>query len=342
MSAMRARKLLGGLAALSTLAGACSSGGEASGEGSGRAALANVQEFLSTQPSASWLVETESRALWSSLVDEGQGFQIVVPGIRHEVIRAEVRADLTTDSGGSRSEWVEMTWEAEPLPHIPFVDAYVSEDRFFTRGACSATELEDAEWLSVPLTDADRASPRFASPGWFPAVVGLLDEPTVTGDGGEVVLEQTFTVADGERTGPWPLYGLPAGTPVIVRVTATDSGEIVDVEVSTPGEGLRENDRLEACDADIHRMGRRRARGALVSGRRGGLHGAGLSWRPAVRRHPALVQSTARGGGLEPPITGPEPVVLPITPPPKVETVRLARRRSTQGGGRRPSCDEDF
>src|SRR5690606_5869109 len=25
----------------------------------------------------------------------------------------------------------------------------------------------------------------------------------------------------------------------------------------------------------------------------------------------------ARGGGLEPPITGPEPVVLPITPPPK-------------------------
>ena len=27
----------------------------------------------------------------------------------------------------------------------------------------------------------------------------------------------------------------------------------------------------------------------------------------------------ARGGGLEPPMTGPEPVVLPITPPPKVE-----------------------
>src|SRR5437764_12788158 len=25
----------------------------------------------------------------------------------------------------------------------------------------------------------------------------------------------------------------------------------------------------------------------------------------------------ARGGGLEPPMTGPEPVVLPITPPPK-------------------------
>ena len=28
----------------------------------------------------------------------------------------------------------------------------------------------------------------------------------------------------------------------------------------------------------------------------------------------------ARGGGLEPPMTGPEPVVLPITPPPKVRS----------------------
>ena len=29
-------------------------------------------------------------------------------------------------------------------------------------------------------------------------------------------------------------------------------------------------------------------------------------------------EPAARGGGLEPPMTGPEPVVLPITPPPKV------------------------
>ena len=28
------------------------------------------------------------------------------------------------------------------------------------------------------------------------------------------------------------------------------------------------------------------------------------------------IRTLARGGGLEPPITGPEPAVLPITPPP--------------------------
>src|SRR2546430_17338820 len=42
---------------------------------------------------------------------------------------------------------------------------------------------------------------------------------------------------------------------------------------------------------------------------------------------PAGPQSTAhrcaRGGGLEPPTTGPEPVVLPIPPPPKGEGARL-------------------
>src|ERR1019366_3419491 len=32
----------------------------------------------------------------------------------------------------------------------------------------------------------------------------------------------------------------------------------------------------------------------------------------------------ARGEGLEPSITGPEPVVLPITPPPNGWTIRLA------------------
>ena len=33
----------------------------------------------------------------------------------------------------------------------------------------------------------------------------------------------------------------------------------------------------------------------------------------------------ARGGGLEPPITGPEPAVLPITPPPIGRVFRLAQ-----------------
>ena len=47
----------------------------------------------------------------------------------------------------------------------------------------------------------------------------------------------------------------------------------------------------------------------------------------------------ARGEGLEPSITGPEPVVLPITPPPNGWTFRLAEspsapgRRHDQGGG---------
>src|SRR5690349_15611817 len=40
----------------------------------------------------------------------------------------------------------------------------------------------------------------------------------------------------------------------------------------------------------------------------------------------------ARGGGLEPPITGPEPVVLPITPPPNGRSVTLPKGLSAAGG----------
>src|SRR3954467_2968213 len=36
-----------------------------------------------------------------------------------------------------------------------------------------------------------------------------------------------------------------------------------------------------------------------------------------------MSQTLARGGGLEPPMTGPEPVVLPITPPPNGCRARL-------------------
>ena len=42
----------------------------------------------------------------------------------------------------------------------------------------------------------------------------------------------------------------------------------------------------------------------------------------------------ARGEGLEPSITGPEPVVLPITPPPNGWTFRLAERTSAPEFGR--------
>src|SRR5437764_10523808 len=50
-------------------------------------------------------------------------------------------------------------------------------------------------------------------------------------------------------------------------------------------------------------------------------------YRRSVDEGPAGPQFTAhrcaRGGGLEPPTTGPEPAVLPITPPPKGEGARL-------------------
>ena len=41
--------------------------------------------------------------------------------------------------------------------------------------------------------------------------------------------------------------------------------------------------------------------------------------------------TVARGGGLEPPITGPEPVVLPITPPPNGAATMLADPRFATG-----------
>ena len=46
-----------------------------------------------------------------------------------------------------------------------------------------------------------------------------------------------------------------------------------------------------------------------------------------------------RGGGLEPPITGPEPVVLPITPPPKGGALRRAPEHSSRGPPRRRKSD---
>src|SRR5580700_9359400 len=42
--------------------------------------------------------------------------------------------------------------------------------------------------------------------------------------------------------------------------------------------------------------------------------------------------SGARGEGLEPSITGPEPVVLPITPPPNGWTIRLAEPAKARFG----------
>src|SRR5882757_3517948 len=51
------------------------------------------------------------------------------------------------------------------------------------------------------------------------------------------------------------------------------------------------------------------------------------TWRPRPLDERDLVIG-ARGGGIEPPITGPEPVVLPITPPPNgCATCSSGRRR---------------
>ena len=47
------------------------------------------------------------------------------------------------------------------------------------------------------------------------------------------------------------------------------------------------------------------------------------------RREPREARRLARGGGLEPPITGPEPVVLPITPPPTGRSRVAAAPRGT-------------
>src|SRR5262245_1681011 len=46
----------------------------------------------------------------------------------------------------------------------------------------------------------------------------------------------------------------------------------------------------------------------------------------------------ARGGGLEPPTTGPEPVVLPITPPPKgPSSVAVSASSGAVGGPCEPA-----
>ena len=53
------------------------------------------------------------------------------------------------------------------------------------------------------------------------------------------------------------------------------------------------------------------------------------------------VGAAARGEGLEPSITGPEPVVLPITPPPNGWAFRLAERPGAEvrpSGTGRPRC----
>jgi hypothetical protein len=55
-----------------------------------------------------------------------------------------------------------------------------------------------------------------------------------------------------------------------------------------------------------------------------GAHGLNSFFRTVQRL--CLRPILARGGGLEPPITGPEPAVLPITPPPNGFRVRLADR----------------
>src|SRR5580704_18777121 len=55
---------------------------------------------------------------------------------------------------------------------------------------------------------------------------------------------------------------------------------------------------------------------------------------PGGGLHDTLEAAGARGEGLEPSITGPEPVVLPITPPPNGWAFRLAERPAA---GVRPS-----
>src|SRR5262245_25101404 len=49
-----------------------------------------------------------------------------------------------------------------------------------------------------------------------------------------------------------------------------------------------------------------------------------------ARPEPEILCELVRGGGLEPPITGPEPVVLPITPPPKGGAPRRAPGHSSR------------
>ena len=61
----------------------------------------------------------------------------------------------------------------------------------------------------------------------------------------------------------------------------------------------------------------------------GGLgtnHGASSRLSPCAPLGALSRCLRARGGGLEPPITGPEPAVLPITPPPNERSLNLADR----------------
>ena len=96
---------------------------------------------------------------------------------------------------------------------------------------------------------------------------------------------------------PWPLddgAGHPFGPSQTIRWAASPSGRADargDVPVAGPGTGRK---LLRAVTRRV-RTRSRRARAPPEWGPRGKL---------------------ARGGGLEPPITGPEPAVLPITPPP--------------------------
>src|SRR6478672_4810037 len=52
------------------------------------------------------------------------------------------------------------------------------------------------------------------------------------------------------------------------------------------------------------------------------------SW---AARRTGQVEGRARGGGIEPPITGPEPVVLPITPPPNGHPCAGDQAAATEG-----------
>ena len=61
-----------------------------------------------------------------------------------------------------------------------------------------------------------------------------------------------------------------------------------------------------------------------------------IATKPRSEDPGSRADQVARGGGLEPPMTGPEPVVLPITPPPKAEATgyRPVGRARTSFRGR--------
>ena len=65
----------------------------------------------------------------------------------------------------------------------------------------------------------------------------------------------------------------------------------------------------------LRRGGQARSRGA---------RGGPLIQKPQASDLGLCSVRVARGGGLEPPTTGPEPVVLPITPPPNGQRAMLA------------------